>query len=222
MNMMNNENETPLDQATSARLSRLTAMPVDTSRVAARLRAELSPQRSTASWFRPVRAVAASFIVLAMIGAIVLTTTSRAVLASPQQLARVHEEMVAGHATAQVNSIDAAQRTIAADWPQAPALPEVPPEHVMACCMKPINNKKTACVLLKSGDVPVTMMVANAKDVRMPKSRKVVSDGGTYHVEASGAINMVMTEQDGRWLCLMGALPETRLIQLAAKLTFKE
>ncbi len=32
----------------------------------------------------------------------------------------------------------------------------------------------------------------------MPKSRTVVSGGVTYQVGASGAINMVMTERDGR------------------------
>ncbi|MDQ3439450.1 MAG: hypothetical protein M3478_03775, partial [Planctomycetota bacterium] len=144
------------------------------------------------------------------------------VLASPEQLARVHAEMVAGDSTTRVESVDAAQRTIAAEWPQVPALPDVPEEHVMACCMKPIKNKKTACVLLNSGDVPVTMMVADGKDVRMPKSRTLVSGGVTYHVSAAGSINMLMTERDGRWMCLMGALPETELIQLASKFPLKQ
>ncbi|MDQ3440874.1 MAG: hypothetical protein M3478_11045, partial [Planctomycetota bacterium] len=72
MNMMNDENQTPLDRATSARLSRLGAMPVDTARVAARLRAQLPPARPQSSpqssWFRPLRAIAASFVVLTLIG----------------------------------------------------------------------------------------------------------------------------------------------------------
>jgi hypothetical protein len=229
MNMTNDDdqNVTRVDRAMSARLSRLSGMPVDTSRVAARLRAELPPlpsssQRQTFSWLRPLRAVAASFVVLALIGAILIGTASRPVLASAEQLAQVHNEMVAGHSSSRVDSMDAARRAIAAEWPDAPAMPDVPKEHVMACCMKPVNDRKTACVLLKQDDVPVTMMVADADDVRMPESPTVVYGGVPYHVSASGATNMVMTKRDGRWVCLMGSVSRNGLIEMASKLSLTE
>ena len=90
----------------------------------------------------------------------------------------------------------------------------------MACCMKSVQNKKVACVLMKSEGVPVTMAVADAKDVRSPESKVVHRDGTAYHVEGIGSLNMVMTERDGRWVCMMGELPEARLITLSSKLQF--
>jgi hypothetical protein len=74
-----------------------------------------------------------------------------------------------------------------------------PQAHVMACCIKSVQNKRVACVLLKSEGVPVTMAVADAKDVRSPKSPVVVHSGTRYHVQSSGSLNMVMTEREGRW-----------------------
>ena len=218
MNTTNDENATPLDRATSARLSRLGAMPVDTSRVVARLRAKIPATRSKASWFRPLRAVAASFVVLATIGAIILSTSSRAVLASPEQLARVHTEMVAGHSSAPVDSVEHARQAIAVAWPKAPTLPDVPDDCVMACGMKSLNKKNTACVLLRNGDIPITMMVADAKDVTMADSPSVVSGGVNYHVNSCGPINMVMAERDGRWLCLIGSISRDRLVEMHSKL----
>ena len=51
----------------------------------------------------------------------------------------------------------------------------------MACCMKSVKNKKVACVLLKSEDVAVTMTVANAADMKLPRSPTVTRGGVTYH-----------------------------------------
>jgi hypothetical protein len=95
-----------------------------------------------------------------------------------------------------------------------------PQAHVMACCIKSVQNKRVACVLLKSDGVPVTMAVADAKDVRSPKSLVVVHSGTRYHVQSSGSLNMVMSEREGRWVCLIAELPAERLMGLAAHLEF--
>ena len=90
----------------------------------------------------------------------------------------------------------------------------------MACCMKSVKSKKIACVLLRNENVPVTMTVANAADMRLPTSPTIQRDGVTYHVQSEGALNMVMAERHDRWICLIGELSPEQLVALAAKLRF--
>jgi len=210
-----------LDEAVAKRLHRLGTMPVETSKLESRLRAELGivPQRRL--WLRPMRAVAAGIALLAVIAAVFLSTSGGPVLASPSQMAQMHNELVAGQSgIMQVNSIDAANTALSKEWPDSPRIPGIPPEHVMACCMRSVKSKKVACVLLRNENVPVTMTVANASDMRLPTSSMIQRDGITYHVQSEGALNMLMTERHGRWICLIGELPAERLVDLATKLRF--
>lgn len=221
-----------VDRAIADRLAKLRTMPVDTSRLEASLRAVLPPPpqvtenvgtgRLRVGWFRPLRAVAASFVLLSAVVAIVLLTSSSGpALASPGEMARMHEDLVSGRVPViQVDSIAEAGRALNEQWPDRPDLPNAPDSHVMACCMKSVKNKKVACVLLRSEGVPVTMTVARAADMRLPSSPTVVRGGMTYHVQATGELNMVMAERAGRWVCLIGNRPAERLMDLADQLQF--
>jgi hypothetical protein len=136
-------------------------------------------------------------------------------------MAQFHQDMVSGKTPVMhVDSIEAANQALSSQWPQSPQVPNVPQQHVMACCMKSVKDKKVACVLLKREGVPVTMTVANASDMRMPKSPKVTRNGIDYHVQSSGNLTMVMTERQGRWVCLIGELGSERLMDLADQLQF--
>jgi hypothetical protein len=87
--------------------------------------------------------------------------------------------------------------------------------------MKSVKNKRVACVLLRGReDAPITMTVANAADVKMPTSQVVMRSGVAYHVQSSGQLNMVSTERDGRWVCLIASLPAERLMDVATRLAF--
>jgi hypothetical protein len=214
------------EQAVSGRLSKLRSMPVDTGRLAAVLQAQI-PQpasRHKTLWLslRSVRAIAASVLLVGALTAVVLLATmSRPALASPAQMARMHEDLVTGKTPAvQVDSIDAANKVLAGEHPQFPALPDVPADHVMACCMNSVKDKKVACLLMKREGVPVSLMVARSQDMRFPSSPVTVRNGVSYHVQASGKLNMVMAERHDRWVCLIGKLPAERLMDLAAQLEF--
>ena len=212
------------ERAVSGRLSKLRSMPVDTSRLANVLQAEIPRPavRGGATWLslRSVRAVAATILLVGAITAVVLlTTTARPAVASPAIMAQMHDDLVAGRAPAvQVDSIDAANKVLAGEHPQFPSLPDLPAHHVMACCMKSVKDKKVACVLMKREGVPVSLMVARSRDLRVPASPVTVRNGATYHVQASGKLNMVMTERSDRWVCLIGEMPPERLMDLAAQL----
>lgn len=217
-NMINEE----LDQAVSARLRRLSSMPVDLSRLEQRVRRAIPQRRQLVMrMIRPLGAVAASVTVLAVIAAALLTASSGEVLASPAQMAQVHREIVANPLhVMKVGSIDEASRALTEQWRGIPDLPQAPETHVMACCMKSIKDKKLACVLLNSQGTPITMSVGKASDMRLPAGPTVTRGGITYHVQSWGSLNMVTTEQAGRWVCLIAELPQDKLIDLAARLRF--
>ena len=226
MNSFEQDKDERWEQAVAGRLSKLRTMPVETGRLAAALQAEIpQPVRQTRrAWFslRSVRAVAASILVLGTLAAVLLfTTMSRPALASPAQMARMHEELVSGKTPAvQVDSIEAANKVLAGEHPHFPALPDMPADHVMACCMTSVKDKKVACVLMKQEGVPLSLMVARGQDMRAPTSPVTVHDGVRYHIQSSGKLNMVMTERHGRWVCLIGELPSERLMEVAAQLQF--
>lgn len=214
------------EQAVSDRLSKLRTMPVDMSRLEQAVRAQVPrpvvEQRAAWLRLRPLRAVAASFLVLAtLVAVLLLGTLGGPVQASPAHMAKLHEELVSGKLpSVQVDSIEAANKVLAEQWPQSPQLPEVPQEHVMACCMKSVKDKKLACLLMKREGVPVTMTVADAADVRPPDAPKVNRGGVDYYLQSSGKLNMVMAVRQGHWLCLIGELPSERLIEFADQLRF--
>jgi hypothetical protein len=218
------------DQAISARLAKLRTTPVDTSSLDNRLRAALDAaagqsapavSRLRIGWSRLTKLAAAAVVLLATLVGVLVMTSGGPALASPTQMARVHEDIVSGRTPVmQVDSIDAAGRMLARQWPDSPNLPGVPEQHVMACCMKSVKDKKMACVLLKKEGVPVTMAVARSADMRLPSSPTRTRGGVSYHVQSAGNLNMVMTERADRWICLIGEMPEERLMDLADQLKF--
>jgi hypothetical protein len=214
------------DQATARRLAKLRALPVDTSALAKAVEAQVprpaqKQRRPAFLWIRPMRAVAASVLVVGLIAALIISSSGGPVLASAERMAQIHQDVFSGasHPT-QVDSIGAANAILASKWPGAPALPEPPKDHVMSCCVHEVGRKKMACVSFQADGVLVSMAVADATEVRMPATETMTVAGVKYHVQSHEGINMVMTERNGRWVCLMGKLPTNRLVELASALRF--
>src|SRR5690349_18117562 len=90
--LSNQTDETRLDQATARRLARLRTMPVDTRGFDNRLATLLPPPPSSSSvartgrlrlgWLRPLRALAASLLILGLIAALLISTSGGPALAS--------------------------------------------------------------------------------------------------------------------------------------------
>ena len=218
-----------LDDATSRRLAKLGAAPFDTSKLRKAVNAHIQPpaqdsgqkRRLKLGWLSPMRAMAAGLIVLGVIMALVITSSTGPVLASAERLTHIHEEVLAGtgHST-EVTSFDGAKAALAAKWPDGPAVPELSKDHVVSCCIHMMGHKKIACVSFTTDGVPVTMAVAEAVNIKLPSSETLTVGGISYHVQSHDGINMVMTERDGRWVCLMGKLPVSRLAELAGSLRY--
>ena len=219
------DNRHELDRAVAGRLAKLRTMPVDTSKLDAAILTKIPRSgrdwRIGIGWFRPFRATAASVTLLAVLAAVLLSTSGGPAIASPARMAGFHRSLALGETPAtRVTSIEAANKILVARWPQSPLLPAVPQDHVTACCMKSVRDKRLACVLLRRDGVPVTMTVANASDMKLPKSPTIGRGGVTYHVQSFEQVNMIMTEQGSRWVCLVSELSVEQLIDIAQKLQF--
>ena len=220
------EADDSLDRAVSARLGKLRTTPVDLSNLEKAIKAQIPPVDRQSRWpvmpLRPLRAIAASLVLVSAIAAaILLNASSGPALAEATQMAQVHQEIVSGKIPVmQVSSIDAANRMLNQQSPGAPALPNVPDSHVMACCMKSVHNKKMACVLLKNEGVPVTLAVASASDMKLPSAPVQTRNGVAYRVQHVGNLSMVMTDRNGKWLCLIGQVDAARLMDIATQVQF--
>jgi hypothetical protein len=217
-----------LDNATSKRLAKLRTAPVDTSQFLKAVETQIPrthahPRHLLLTWLTPLRAAAASLLVLGLIATLVISSSSGPVLASAERLAEIHDEVLTaagGNHVTRVDSIDAANAALAAEWPGAPLIPKLSEGQVTSCCIHTMGRKKTACVAFEFDGVPVTMAVAEGSAVKLPVGETLDIGGVIYHVQSHGGINMVMTERGGRWVCLMGKLPVSRLAELAGTLRF--
>ena len=230
-----------LDRATAARLARLRTLPVEMSKLQAAVSSQIprpSMEREQIGqgdefrwhWTRRMRAAAASVAIL--IGLTIAFVAwqgvggGRAALASPPHMAALHARLVAGEIpVTEVASVEAANAVLASQSPQSPQsprVPDLPQQHVMACCLNQADDRVVACLLLKQGDTPVSMMVADATAMRSPPAggQTIDRDGVLYRVHTSGAITMVMSARHGRWVCVMGELPADDLVNLASTLKY--
>lgn len=209
------------DTAVAVRLAKLRSMPMDLSCLRAAIGRDIpKPQaaqvRRTMAWLsHPLRVAAAFLVVSGLIAAIIFSASPSTALASPLVLAAVHQSMAA---MPTVDSIDAATAALRSKWPGS----ELPPEGdaaTIACCIQKIGRKNVACVAIKVDNATVTMAVAKASEVKIePSTPSLVSDSVTYRVQSSGDLNMVMTQRQDVWLCVMGKLPIDRLISLASEM----
>ena len=230
MSEKNQTRDEDWDAAIAARLRRLGSSAVDTSALAQSLAPALNDgvanrTRSQTWWagaFRP-RAIAASIaLIVSVVAAVTLTASSAPAYAEASQMAAMHRELASGTSSVmRVDSLAAAERALSSEWPRSPGLPGVPDDHVMACCLRRIDGKKIACVLMDDGGAPVSMMVAEGGEVNGSRSATLLVRGGvTYRIEHVGELNMVMTQRDGRFVCLIGERSVDRLIELSSSLRF--
>ena len=213
-----------MDQAVAGRRGKLGGMPVDTSRLDAAVRAEIgvkNVKEVNQGWriLRPLSAMAASLVLVAVLA--VALMQGRPAVASPAIMAQMHRDIVSGQVpTMRADSLDDVNKAFAAFASGLPTL-NAPSEMLpMACCMRNVGNKKVACVLLNDGGTPVTLAVADLGAVETPVSAPVTHKGGSFYVQNSGELNMVMLDRKGHRICLIGNLSPERLMALTDGLKF--
>lgn len=226
MNERDEQRPDALDQATSRRLERLRALPVDTTGLDRRIGA-LIPKTEQAMparlWLRTSMRIAAVLALATGIATgVILLNRDTPAIASPVELVRLHDDAIAGRGhVVQVQSLDEAQRVLAQQWSARPDLPQVPGVEVMACCLHEMGKARMAVVTINADGVPVTLAVADAGDLRSPRTGQTQRRNGIeWHVQSAGDVNMVSTRRDDRWICLMGRAPTEKLMELAQSVKF--
>lgn len=204
-----------IDQPIADRLGKLRGMPLDSARFDAAIQRAIPKPRARRSMLLwPVRAVAASVLLGTIAVIVFLAVTSRPVVASPERMAQIYQSTLAeGHATS-VTSIDEARAHLRQIAPKLPSVPESAEMPVMACCVHEVGRKEMACVVFSVDGVPVTVAVADAKDIRNPHGTEIQIGGRTYRSGSADGVNMLMSERDGVWTCVMSKLPPERLSQI--------
>lgn len=225
--MRDHPSSNELDSATSSRLARLATMPVNTSNLDHRLHAALESNaldRSRSPRPRLVRflaTAAASIAILITVGLFLTNLGNTPVLASPTNLARIHAEAI-DHRKSEstVTTVEQANRVLAGQWSDTPLLPTPSAGQLRACCVHSFKDRKVACLILDDGGTPLTMVVGHARDIRCPNGHVVERGGRKFTLHEVKDLRMVMTEHDGRYVCLMGEVPEDRLLELAEGIKF--
>jgi len=224
--MRDQSTQAELDEAVRARLARLATLPVDTTNLERRLRtlipAEAPEQnrwRLPHAW-RSLTAVAAAVLIVATVGIILMSLGNTPAMASPAELARLHAEVINPDRMATpVTTVEQANRVLDGKWTDLPQLP-ASSAQLHACCIHDFMDRKVACLLFRDGDTPLTMVVGEARDFRCAGGRVVERGGRTFTLHDVNGLRMVMTEQNGRYVCLMGTVSEDRLVALAEGLRF--
>ena len=204
-----------IEKATSRRLAQLKAMPIDTRALAAAIQAKIPRPSARAAgwkiaWFQPMRAAAASLLVIGLVVAVVLHWSGGPVLASADALAVLHQAVVA----------KSANGAMALKCPGQPDLPMMPANCAMSCCVQRLGRKQVPCASFMVDGTPVSIVAANASDVRMPRCQSIESGGARFDVQSQGGINMVMAQRGPRWFCVMGKLSTDKLIAVSQELKF--
>lgn len=209
--------------AVAQRLWRLRSRPVDLTTLQQRIEAEIPRPRHHTFFqimaMRSIRAIAACLLIAVTLLALAIASWSGPALASTDDLLKLHQSVVSQReGMTNVDSMQAANAALAGQWPDAPAMPDMPDHKDMACCVHRIGKARAACVLLAIDGIPVTMAAAETSQVRMPSTQTITRDGTTFHVSTADSVGMVMTQRDGHWYCLMGQLPTERLMDFWSKL----
>ena len=213
-------NPEDFDQALTHRLAKLSTMPVDTSRLERAVKRQIgAPANRFARLLRPLSAVAAALVFLAIVGLALLQ--NRPAQASAEMMLQLHRDIVAGTVPSmKVDSIDDVNEAFKAFGESGIQVSGPPEMQVMSCCMHDVASRKVACILLKDGNVPVTLSVADLDALKPPASAPVMHNGQAFHVEAGGELNMVTVDRGNHRICVIGQLPAEKLMALTDGLKF--
>lgn len=224
------------EDSVARRLARLRDRPLEMSAFEARIKAAIPPPATHSKeaedeeqgrWivfqmFSPFRAVAAALLLAITAYLAFLAFNPQPVLAHPERLASIYEEAVErhGHGAVSVSSLAEAKAALKASWEDVPALPDAANAmQLMSCCVHEIGKKRMACVTFEVDNAPVTLALAPSKDIRCPVGEIRVVNGNRYVLGSSNGVNMAMVERDGKWSCVMGKLPQEKLIDVLNNLS---
>jgi hypothetical protein len=225
--MVNGSDQDRLDRATSARLAKLAARPVDISSLQRWLRNAAGPRTVGGSaalrlswrhWWRPITSSAAAILLVFLIGWFVFGGGSSPAAATPIALAQIHYE-IANELSPylRVSSVDEANQLLSQQASGAVPLPTLPDE-VHSCCLHQLAGATLSCVLIERDDQLITITVADGAAVYSPKGKVLKRNGREFISHSANGVNMVMSHVGDRWVCVMGDVSTDVLLEIIGEL----
>lgn len=217
-----------LDLATAGRLAKLASRPVDTSRLERKLEIAMGlesdgqvnppPLGGGAAWWRPLLSVAAAVLIAVSVGWLVLQPGASTAMAAPAELAQIHFEVINSLTPHHlVSSVEEANQLLA---DQSAGFIELPPlpGTVQSCCLHEVAGETLTCALIEHDGQLITVAIAEAGDLHSPEGQALERNGRIYTIHKANGITMVMTNESGRWLCVMGEIEAEALVNIATEI----
>jgi len=223
-----------LDQATSARLAKLAARPVDTSRLESGLEAALreAVAEDAASnqpvfmlaawrqWWRPIASVAAAVLIVIAIGWLALDGGTSPAMAAPAELAQLHYDVANGLTPhLKVSSVEEANQLLADQSNGVVPVPELP-GVMLSCCLHQHASATLTCALIERDGQLITVAIADGAKLHTPHGTTMIRGNRQFIAHTANGINMVMAHEGDRWLCVMGEATFDELVEVAAVVKF--
>jgi hypothetical protein len=222
---MHPSNPSQLDHATTQRLARLSTAPVDTSRLEQRLAHHLKrettarPSMLSMLRWRPAAGIAAAVLIAVLVG--VMSLTGPSAQASPMDLHRVHQAVVAGSLPAiEVADVAGARAQLASLIEAAPRPTGDYPPRLRCCCGHELDGELLAFIKLQHRGRPITVIMMRGHHVCADMDQTMVDESGrrfTVHHDASG-VQATLTTQADHWICVLGELSTEQLLSVARQL----
>ena len=207
------QHEQRLEHATRQRLAKLSAVPVDASRLEDRLRQTLSGAATPPRRLRwPTWGGMAAALALA--AGLWLTTLSTPSHATAHMI-ELHQAMVSGQVELVAAQEADARQMIDAGWNDRADLPRLPAHLIRSCCLRAIDGQPALGMLLHHEDVPVSLVMTPVEGLGEMPGEPVVRGGRRYFLHHMHGTSMVMTRLGDRALCFMGDMPADDLLALA-------
>ncbi len=216
-----------LDRATSARLAKLASRPVDTSELERRLEQALGndiaqePVKTALrlqAWWRPITAAAAAILIVVTIGWLALDGGASPAMAAPAELAQIHFDVAKGLSPhLEVTSVEEANQLLAKQSNGMVPVPELP-GAIRSCCLHQHASTTLTCAS--------SIWMANSSRWRWRMAQHFTrllarpsrATAGMFIAHTANGINMVMTTEGNRWLCVMGEVTTEQLIDVAVNI----
>lgn len=227
--MKPNQDSGRLDQATSARLERLAARPVDLTNLQSQLAATIVGDRENQNdrsplaspwraWWRPLAGIAAAVLIALTVSLFVIETSSTPAMAGPATLAQIHFDVVNGLAPSlTVSSVEEANRLLADQANGVVPVPDLP-GVMKSCCLQQIDGATLTCALIEKDGLLITVAIADGAKLHSMHGKTLTRGNRTFIAHTANGINMVMFHHSDRWLCVMGEVEFEALADVAEKI----
>lgn len=212
--------------AISRRLARLRSRPVDTKKFDAWLNDLTSAPVASMPGTSPLASFKRSFAWAAMVAMVLgvgigVLVKTRAEVAEPSGVVRLHEEVLSGESGGTIITTLAEAQFLSrerGDW--VPDAPSAVDGTLRLWCVCDTSGVPVTCLQVDYDGQPVTVVIAERRQLRPHRGEAIELNGQKFQAHRVGPLNIVMTQVADYTICVVAELPADRLATLAATVAF--